>query len=65
MKLRLLWPWHRREVPTSGREAVTEVDAAKALAQAKMRAQQRKWPEVLRARDELGRLAEQAMRGHR
>lgn len=61
MRLRFLWPWRRHEVLGNGREAA----AAKALADAKLRAQMRKWPEVLRARDELGRLAEQAMRGNR
>jgi hypothetical protein len=52
------WPWRRREAPEGSRAAA----AAKAAAEQARVDQARRWPEVLRARDELARLAEQAMR---
>jgi hypothetical protein len=59
--MKLHWPWRRHEPDGNGHAA----EAAKAAAEAKLRAQQQRWPEVLRARDELARLAERAMRGTR
>lgn len=59
--MRLHWPWRKHEPAGNGHAA----SAAKARAEAKLREQQRQWPEVLRARDELARLAERAMRGTR
>jgi len=51
------WPWRRREHPENGTAA-----AAKHRAERARDAQARRWPEVIRARDDLARLAEQAMR---
>lgn len=62
--MRWRWPWSHRHEP---REALPNSGAAarKAEEEAKLRAQKKIWPEVLQARDELARLAEQAMRGQR
>lgn len=54
-----LWPWHRRD-PIHGNGGVAA--EAKAKAEERKDDQLRLWPDVLRARDELTRLAEQAMR---
>lgn len=59
MKLR--WPWHRHEPEGNGHAAAE----AKKAAQERLRAQPGRWPEAIRARDELARLVEQAMRGTR
>lgn len=52
------WPWRRKDHPEIGNGAA----AAKAKAERARAEQARRWPDVLRARDELARLAEQAMR---
>jgi len=52
------WPWrHRKEHAENGSAAAAKERAEQARAD-----QVRRWPEVLRARDDLARLAEQAMR---
>jgi len=51
------WPWRRKEHTENGTAAAAKEKAERARAD-----QVRRWPEVLRARDELARLAEQAMR---
>ncbi len=53
------WPWHRSD-PIQGNGHVAA--AAKARAEKRQVDQAKLWPDVLRARDELARLAEQAMR---
>ncbi len=52
------WPWRRKEHPAAGNGAA----AAKERSERARAEQVRRWPEVIRARDELARLAEQAMR---
>lgn len=51
------WPWRRRDPVDRNGAAAAKERAERALAE-----QRRRWPEVIRARDELARLAEQAMR---
>lgn len=51
------WPWRKKDPPGNGTAA-----EAKARAEQARVAAVRRWPEVIRARDELARLAEQAMR---
>lgn len=60
--MRLHWPWRKRHHTEGNGHVAAE---AKKKAERKRAEQQRLWPEVIAARDELARLAEQAMRGHR
>jgi len=53
------WPWHKKD-PVAGNGHVAA--EAKARAEKRRVDQVRLWPDVIRARDELARLAEQAMR---
>lgn len=55
------WPWHRRD-PNPGHGNGHVAAEAKAKAEARKDDQVKLWPDVLFARDELARLAEQAMR---
>lgn len=63
MKLRWpwQWPWRKQHAQGNGHAAA----AARAQSERKLREQQRRWPEIIAARDEFARLVEQAMRGHR
>lgn len=51
------WPWRRKEHGSGNGGAAAKAAAERALVE-----QRRRWPEVIRARDDLARLAEQAMR---
>lgn len=64
--MRWTWPWRRRHSEPRRLEGNGHAAAnAKADAERKLREAHRLWPDVLAARDELARLAEQAMRGQR
>jgi hypothetical protein len=52
------WPWRRKDPEQKNGAAA----AAKQKAERSLAEQRRRWPEVIHARDELARLAEQAMR---
>jgi hypothetical protein len=54
------WPWSSKHKTRNGHEA----QEARAEAEKRLRDQQRKWPEVIHARDELARIVERSMRGH-
>jgi hypothetical protein len=54
------WPWRRRHRPEGNGHVAAE---AKRTAERRRAEQQRLWPEVIAARDELARLVERAMRG--
>lgn len=53
------WPWRKKDQIEGNGHVAAE---AKEHAERRKDAQVRLWPDVLRARDELARLAEQAMR---
>jgi hypothetical protein len=63
--MRLRWPWRHEHKPHQVDGNGHEAANARADAERKLRDAQRQWPEVFRARDELARLAERAMRGTR
>lgn len=52
------WPWRRHKPEGNGHTAA----AAKAKAEKAKAEQNKLWPDVLLARDELARMAERAMR---
>lgn len=54
------WPWRRRHHAEGNGHVAA---AARASAEAALRKQVGKWPEVRQARDVLAELAERAMRG--
>jgi hypothetical protein len=51
------WPWRRKEHPENGTAAAAKEKAERALVR-----QHGRWGEVIQGRDDLARLAEQAMR---
>lgn len=54
------WPWRSKHKAQNGQEA----QEAKQEAEKRLKEQQRMWPDVLHARDELARIVERSMRGH-
>lgn len=60
--MKLHWPWRRKHQTEGNGHVAAE---ARQRAEQAVWDQRRLWPAVYEARDELARLAEQAMRGHR
>jgi hypothetical protein len=56
------WPWSRKHKAEGNGQVAAD---ARRAAERRLAEQRRKWPEVLAARDELARLAVQALKGDR